>query len=770
MPTHILGIRHHGPGSARHVLEFLEQHPPDVLLVEGPPDANAMIAHVTDDSMQPPVAILAYQTDQPQQASFYPFAEFSPEWQAIQYGQQHSIPVRFMDLPLAHRFARFAEPLPKDGAEVPPSDAAEEASSAEPSDDAEATQEGATLEEAVAEHPLSHLARAAGFSDTELWWEHQFELRLDHEDSFAAILEGVTALRDTLTLPEDKENELREAYMRKILYEAERDAETVVVVCGAWHAPALVQRSPLKDDRALLKGLPKVKVSTTWIPWTYNRLTFASGYGAGVHSPGWYHHWWKTAPEQRGYGWMTQVARVFRQHQMDTSTAHVIEAVRLADALAGLRALPRPGLSEYNEATNTVLSFGDDSLLTWVREDLIVGQRMGEVPAKVPAVPLQSDVQALQRSLRMKPSNEQKELTLDLRKDLDRNRSVMLHRLQLLEIGWGHPSYASGQGTFKEAWRLQWKPEMAIQVVEKGVWGNTVEAATTGYVQHQLAQADQLVAVASLLEKTIPAALPAAVASLMRRIDELAAVSGDIFQLMQALPPLANVSRYGDVRQTDTAMIDQVLDSLVTRIGIGLPNACTALNDDSAAGAQKHIVAVNEALQLLRQEAYDQAWQTALRQIVDHEQVHGSVAGKVCRILSERSVLQQEEVTRRFSLALSPAQAVGYSAAWLEGFLDGSGALLLLDETLWSLLNQWVGQLDGEVFAQTLPILRRSFATFTKPERRKLGEKAKSDGQPSVPSTARNTEANFNHERAVRVLPTIKQLLGFSENNHTDDH
>ena len=47
-----------------------------------------------------------------------------------------------------------------------------------------------------------------------------------------------------------------------------------------------LRRGPAKDDAALLKGLPKAKVAATWVPWTYGRLATASGYGAGVSSPG----------------------------------------------------------------------------------------------------------------------------------------------------------------------------------------------------------------------------------------------------------------------------------------------------------------------------------------------------------------------------------------------------------------------------------------------------------------------------------------------------
>src|SRR5215212_8846958 len=98
-PTpHRFGIRHRGPGSARSLRAALATLEPDVILVEGPPDAADVLPLLAHAEMQPPVALLIYRPDQPQRAVYYPFAPFSPEWQAIHFGLTHHIPVRFMDL------------------------------------------------------------------------------------------------------------------------------------------------------------------------------------------------------------------------------------------------------------------------------------------------------------------------------------------------------------------------------------------------------------------------------------------------------------------------------------------------------------------------------------------------------------------------------------------------------------------------------------------------------------------------------------------------
>src|SRR5215208_8305977 len=106
MSVTVFGIRHHGPGSARSLALALRESQPDAVLVEGPPDADDLLALAARGSMRPPVALLVYPPDEPKRAGFFPFAEFSPEWQAIRYALEHEVPVRFMDLPQAVQLAQ----------------------------------------------------------------------------------------------------------------------------------------------------------------------------------------------------------------------------------------------------------------------------------------------------------------------------------------------------------------------------------------------------------------------------------------------------------------------------------------------------------------------------------------------------------------------------------------------------------------------------------------------------------------------------------------
>jgi hypothetical protein len=767
-----------------------------------------MLPLVVHPEMQPPVALLIYVPDQPQRCVYYPFAVFSPEWQAIHYGLTHGVTVRFMDLPQAYRLAETPQESGSDdqGQSTPESEVEPESAIAnvQPIPDTQPDNLPQNAANEIRVDPLGCLGKAAGYSDGERWWEHLVEQRHDSADLFAAILEAMTALRQEAPPESDLIELRREAYMRNTIRAAQKEGfQRIAVVCGAWHAPALAQMPPVKEDNALLKSLPKTKVEATWVPWTYGRLSFKSGYGAGIESPGWYHHLWKTIPPQSplfkggsnevAIRWMAKVAQLLREEDLDASSANLIEAVRLAESLAALRDRSLPGLAELNEATQTVLCFGSDLPMRLIHEKLIVGDRLGEVPDETPMVPLQQDLLRQQKRLRMPAEATEKTYELDLRKENDLARSHLLHRLRLLGIPWGEPpqppltkggqllppqpllgkggqllppqpSLGKGgqrggsKGTFKENWRVQWQPEFAVKLIDAGIWGNTILDAATAYTRDAAEKAAELPALTRLIDGVLLANLPDAISYLMTRLQAEAAVHSDVAHLMEALPPLANVLRYGNVRKTDTSIVSHVVDGLVARICINLPGACSSLDDDAAAQMYERLDQVNSAISLLQNEEDVATWRQVLTQLADKEgDLHNLLAGRSCRLLLDAGVFDAEEAARRMGLALSTATEPPQAAAWVEGFLKGSGLLLLHDDRLWQVLDSWVTQLNSDTFTALLPLLRRTFSTFSAPERHQIGERVKREDSRLAAGVE---EREFDERRAETVLPIIAQLLG----------
>ncbi|MFD4663263.1 DUF5682 family protein [Streptomyces halstedii] len=751
----LLGVRHHGPGSARAVLAALEHVRPRAVLIEGPPEGDALLSLAADERMRPPVALLAHAVDDPGRAAFWPMAAFSPEWVAIRWASAHQVPVRFMDLPAAHALAVPEQPEPRQ-------------------------------EDARSFDPIGVLASTAGYDDPERWWEDVVEHRAadaapgDPRAPFAALAEAMGALREAYGDGGHPRDAVREACMRLRLRAARKEfGDGVAVVCGAWHVPALAAWTTVAADKALLKGIPKVRTETTWVPWTHRRLARHSGYGAGIESPGWYGHLFD-APDRPLERWMTKVARLLRAEDRLVSSAHVIEAVRLAEALAAVRGRPAAGLTEATDAVRAVMCEGSDVPLALVHDRLVVGEALGAVPDGAPAVPLQRDLAAQQRTLRLRPEAERRGLELDLRKDTDAARSRLLHRLRLLGVGWGEPSAGrGGTGTFRESWQLHWQPELFVRVAEAGAWGTTVLSAASARAESDAVSATTLAEVTALAEHCLLAGLPDALAAVMDALAARAALDADVGHLADALPALARALRYGDVRATDTAALSTVALGLAERVCVGLPSACTGLDPAAAEEQRGRVDGIHTAVTLLAGAGAGagagspggglrERWTGVLRRLAARDTVAGVLRGRATRLLLDDGHLPEEEAARLMGLALSPGAPPTDAAAWIEGFVGGAaggGTLLVHDERLLGLVDGWLTSIPPASFTAVLPLLRRTFSTYEPGVRRTLGELVRRGPAPGGAHRASDAETDgfgpgLDEERADAVVPVLRLLLG----------
>jgi hypothetical protein len=760
----LLGIRHHGPGSARAVRAALTDLEPDAVLIEGPPEADELLPLAAEQGMRPPVALLAYVPGEPARSAFWPFAVFSPEWQALRYGLQAGVPVRFCDLPATYTLAE--RPSGSD-----PSDPSGPDGPGQPGGAGGAA--GAPEAEPVRVDPLGWLADAAGYDDAERWWDDVIEQRRAWEPApFAAIGEAMAALREhapPAPEPEAAREARREAFMRKVLRETLKQGhQRVAVVCGAWHVPALAELGPAAADERTLREMPKVKVAATWVPWTHGRLASWTGYGAGVRSPGWYHHL-LTAPDRPVERWLAQAARVLRDEDIPVSSAHVIEAVRLAEALAALRGRPLAGLGEVTEATRAVLCEGAELPVELVQRRLVVGERLGAVPPSTPMVPLQRHLLSEQRRLRLRPRALDQEHDLDLRKPVDLDRSRLLHRLGLLGVPWGDPRPAPrGKGTFHELWVLAWRPELDLALIEASAWGTTVLAAASARARSLVTGGGSLADLTVLAERCLLADLPDALPQVMAAVSDRAALDSDVTHLMAALPALVRAIRYGDVRGTDAGALRTTVDAIVVRVCVGLAPAAGGLDDDAARELLGHINEVHAALGLLGDPDHRAGFQDALAGVASRDGLHGLIDGRVTRLLFDAGRLEPGEVAPRMARSVSIGVPPARAAAWVEGFLSESGLLLVHDARLLGLVDAWITGLPAAGFTDALPLLRRTFGAFPAPERRAIGERVRQSGPGAGEGAAPGgpggrADEQLDLARAAAAVRTVAIILGLEE-------
>ena len=723
---HLLGIRHHGPGSARSVLAALDQLRPDLVLVEAPADVAPALRYVGQAGLEPPVSLLGWEVRDPARALFVPFAHFSPEWQALSWANTHDVEVRPIDLPLGITLAMGHD---------------------EPTAELMATD--------MPVDPLAQLAAAAGESDAERWWEDVIEHRGDGEPAFEAVGEAMTAARaGSITSVRD---ERREAHMRRVIRAARRDgAHTIAVVCGAWHVPALdVDLHTVKADAATLRGLKRVKIGVAWVPWTHRRLTTSSGYGAGVDSPGWYAHVFRHPGPDGVARFFVEAAGALRAKGVSASPDHLIAGSRLATTLAALRDRPRPGLGEVLDAADAVTGSVD-----LVRRELVIGDAIGTVPETAPQVPLVKDLAKAQRSARLRPEAGSTQLEVDLRTPAGLRKSHLLHRLLALDVPWGVPEEGRGtSGTFRETWSLTWEPELSVQLVERSGLGTTLVAAATARLLEKAATATNLADLVAVLDRALLADLPDAVRPSLGQLAARAATDPDVAHLMDALVPLATAVRYGDVRGTDAAALSDVFDGLVMRVLAGVVNACSSLDTAAAEAMTERLTGVQAALAMLDHRSRHTDFAQVLARLADRRHGHGLVQGRAARLLHDAGAWSANAVEARLGQALSPGTPPADGAAFVEGFLAGSGTVLVHDAALLAVVDSWLSSLRPDAFGDVVALLRRTFGAFEAAERRQIMSLVHGVGERPRVGFGRDVDP----ERADDVLATVRYMLGLPE-------
>jgi hypothetical protein len=749
--AHLFGIRHHGPGSAALLKGALDALDPACVLIEGPPEGDALIEYAGLPGMVPPLAMLFYATDDAANAMFAPFAEFSPEWVAMRWALARGREVRFIDWPAAVSLAlsQAARETPADEeAEAPPA----------PRDRAD---------------PLDVLAEAAGYGDGEAFWNGLIEQHggqgqspLDVFETIAAAMTearlhqaDVEGLSEAERLREDR----REAFMRGHIRDAvKRHDGDIAVVVGAWHVGGLLAETTAAADKALVKDLPRTKVEATWAPWSDGRLSYASGYGAGVVSPGWYRHLWdlysgdgQGGPEPFAALWQARTAAFLRGEGYAASTASAIEAARLALTLSAVRGLAVPGLTEMRDATLSALCHGDETVLSLIEHKLYIGERIGRIDDAVPQMPLLRDFELWCRKTRLKPEEAATEVRLDLRSEAGLLKSTFLHRLSLIGVRWGRLVDAeAGRGTFREIWQLAWSPDMSVALAEALVYGVTIEQAAAGATRDRAAKTGSITALAELVQAALVADLPEAATECIERLMAAAVNLSDVTDLMTAVPPLVRIVRYGTARKLPEAALRMLVRALSVEITAGVRTGSHLLDDDAAAARIRAMRAFDEGLGLYGDVELIEEWRRQMALMVDDDDVAAGVAGLSLRRLHDTATWDELTVTAAFSrhvVGETPQRA----GAFVESFLTGSAEVLIQDQALLFLMDEWLCGLDEDAFVESLPLLRRAFSGFDAVAGRRLLDRIRQGRREAAPVTA--VEDNPAFERA---LPLLKLILG----------
>lgn len=727
VPT-VFGIRHLSPAGAWNLLQLLDEKKPRLVLVEGPSDLTDQLSHIVRRETKPPVAIMAYTQKLPIRTILYPMAEYSPEYQAICWAFENKKECRFIDLP-SGVFLAIAEARGQIDQE------GEENTNEE---DEQTNQENG---ESASSTVYQRLDELSGEDGHETFWERTIEHTCIPESYLQGAREFGKQLRE-LTQGREKdwaETLVREAYMKRQIADAIKEGfapEEIFVVTGSYHVQGLLDDSPAMTDEEI-KSLPCLDAEKTLMPYSYYRLSSRSGYGAGNRAPAYYELLWKgltrRKPSYTTYSYLSRIAAYQRANGNMVSSAEVIEAVRLAGALAELHGYPTPSLRDLRDAAVTCMGHGSFGEIAVAVADAEIGTRIGSLPDGVSRTSIQSDFYRLLTDLKLDRyrSVTVQELQLDLREKLtvkseksaflDLQRSFFLHRLRVLGISFVYKQTTSQEkATWAENWVLRWSPEAEIEIVEAALKGDTVASAASFQMKETVETGGSIAVVAAVIEDAFCCGMPESVAYATAALQKMAVDAANINEIAETAFRLSTVIRYGNIRKLDSAPLLPILDQLFLRACLLLPSSCLC---DDAAAAQ-----IVTGIDRLNQVSIDQAqldqerWLSALRQIAGRDDLNTKLSGFAAAILLERGCISNEQLSTEVERRLSKGVPAELGANWFAGLSMKNRYALIARMSLWESLDKYLETLDDEEFKRALVFLRRAFADFSSKEKSDIAE------------------------------------------------
>lgn len=707
----VFGIRHLSPAGAYHLRQFLTEKNPRLVLVEGPSDFNDQLDDMVRMETKPPIAVLAYTKQAPVRTILYPFAEYSPEYQALLWCYEQEKKVRFIDLPSEVFLALPSRIRP----------------------DAEQGEEGRmSVYEA--------LDKQTGEDGQETFWERVME----HTRDAAGYREGAAAfgknLRELTAGREDDWAEIivREAYMRRQIQNALQEGfapEEIVVVTGAYHVEGLTEGEPMSEQE--IDALPRTEASHTLMPYSYYRLSTRAGYGAGNKAPAYYSLLWEALsreePHLTAYSYLSRIAGYERKSGNPVSPAQTIEAVRLADALAKLRGSQIPALRDLREAAITLMGGGSFSSVSLAVADTEIGTSIGALPEGVSRTSIQEDFYRQLKELKLEKYRDltAQDLTLDLRENrnvkseksafLDLSRSSFLHCLRVLHVSFAALQKNSQENaTWAEKWVVRWSPEAEIELVEAALKGDTVMQAASFVMKERTTQAPSMKEISQVIEDAFTCGMSEAVCYATAALQAMAVEAASLEELAASADRLSFVVRYGDIRRLDISPLPPILKQIFYRSCLILPAACVC--DDNGSKAVLTAVERLNAAALAHDFLDEEAWLSALRETAQRDDLNTKLSGFATAILLERGQIGAKQLKLEVRRRLSKGVPADLGAGWFEGLAMRNRYALIARLSLWESLDEYLDTLDSDEFKRALVFLRRAFADFSSMEKDGIAE------------------------------------------------
>lgn len=720
-----LPVRHHSPACARVVQKALREQRPDVVLIEGPRDANPLLPLLVHPGTRPPVAL--YAAVRGRRAAYYPLCDSSPELVALRTANELGIPARFIDLP----FEEHTDP-----------------------DEPRAV---SLLDERHLQHSqfLRLACQRAGARDPDDLWDHLYESDPDPDPE--PFLQGVLTYCALARqgCPPGERDLAREAAMAGEIQRELGQHRRIAVLTGGYHTVALPDTKPKRPrERRAPEG-----AILCLMRYSFPQLDRLNGYASGMPSPEFYQGLWEGRDPA-----VTLVVLGRALRDTGISVADEGEAVLQMRRLAALRGHAVPTREDLLDAVRSCFVKGSlpvEGVAVLARaRTLLTGDRRGEVPPEAGQPPLVEDFRLQAARLGL---DEDRTYTLDLyRSTRDRERSRFLHQLRRLEVPYGRvqrgPDFVGGRDTerVQEVWECAWAPACEAGLLEASEWGATVEEASAARLRDQARQAagDAGEACRLLLEACV-AGHHARLPELMEAASGAVGADARFDAQARALHTLSLLHCGREPLEAHGLPGVRELAEAAYRRACYLMPALAGTPEREEEAALAALLSVPEAVRLFGEEPWHrEARRSALLALREGSPV---MAGAATGLLYGEGALGGDEVVRD-----AAGWTVQRGAGFLRGLLAASRSVLWSIPELVPRLTGAFASWSGEEFRRHLPGLRLAFTALAPAETDRVATlAARATGAEDLGLVARVPVAEGELPRALELEEALRaSLLG----------
>lgn len=729
-------VRHHSPACSFHLKKVIDIYNPEIILIEGPSNANHLIPTLVHEESKTPLSIYYTYSDSKELLDeeagkymcYYPFLSYSPEYTAIKTAYEKNISAEFIDLPYEQILINS-----KDGQGV-----REKFKKKSYNDDYLV----------VRSKFIKELCKKKNCRSFNELWEKLYEIEginVSTEEFVKNLLAYCYLSRVDYTdeMLVEEGCIAREKYMHMQIVKKAEKYNKILVVTGGFHTWGLLQ---LKDKKINLK-LKKVKkedVGSYAMAYSFEECDQLNGYASGMPYTAFYEKIWKMLcdKDKKPYEnsvmyFITKCGRELRNNDEGISTADSIEALNMAKGLASLRDKLQCGAYEMQDGVRSSFIKGEMSVSNNAPLDtlknLMTGDKVGNLTSTADVPPIVLDFREKCKKLRIKLNTSVKqEKALDIYKTKShRQISKLLHMMSFLETEFctriKGPDFAANKNTnlIREIWNYRWNPAVETKLIEVSVYGGSLQEAVSEIIAKRIEDIGYHSGkAAELLIKASVMGLEEQVHKLLLQIEVIIQNDGEFYSLAEACSKLSFLYREKYLMGlSNTKRIEILLKKAYEKAASLISGLYNIPGDDENKTIQKlkelHNISLDTQLNL-----NDEIYSEQLKVLISRKECNTALEGAAVGILIGLNELPEEEgIKRAKSYLYASGEELFHAASFLKGIFSTCRDIIMCNTSLINGIDSMLREIQYEDFIKIIPEIRLAFSFFIPTEIHEIGNK-----------------------------------------------